>query len=174
MYEMSAKAAASLYRLVRQAEIRCWVMGGWGVDALLGVQTRPHHDLDLLVLAEDLPRFHEVMTNAGFVRRYLWDDENEWITLAGADWPTAFVMSDVSGQELDVHAVGVAGGRAVPRCHVPWSFPDGALMGTGVIDGAIVNCLSVEAQFAAHTGYELPEAHTKDVQALSRLRNRPV
>ena len=28
------------------ADIRVWVDGGWGVDALLGRQTRRHHDLD--------------------------------------------------------------------------------------------------------------------------------
>ncbi len=31
-----------------------WVEGGWGVDALLGEQTRPHDDLDLGVRLEDV------------------------------------------------------------------------------------------------------------------------
>lgn len=29
------------------AGLRTWVAGGWGVDALLGRQTRVHRDLDL-------------------------------------------------------------------------------------------------------------------------------
>lgn len=37
---------------LRQAGCRCWVAGGWGVDGLVGRQTRPHRDLDLAVDAE--------------------------------------------------------------------------------------------------------------------------
>lgn len=29
------------------AEVTAWLDGGWGVDALVGSQTRPHSDLDL-------------------------------------------------------------------------------------------------------------------------------
>jgi len=170
MREISAEHAAALYERAYGAGIRCWVMGGWGVDALLGTQTRPHHDLDLLVLAEDLPRFDEVMTTAGFVQREVGEDENEWITLAGAEWPTAFVMSDASGCELDVHAVEISGRRAIPRCAVPWTFPDGALEGNGVIGGTTVACLSVEGQLGAHTGYEPSENHVRDMTVLTRLR----
>ena len=169
---MSPEDAAAHYRLVREAGLRCWVMGGWGVDALLGTQTRPHHDLDLLVLVEDLPRFHEVMTTAGFVRREVGEDENEWITLAGAEWPTAFIMSDAKGRDLDIHAVELSGRRVVPRCAVPWSFPDGALEGTGVIGETTVACLSIEGQIGAHTGYEPSEHHDMDMTALGRLRSR--
>lgn len=32
---------------LRRAGCRAWVAGGWGVDALVGHQTRPHRDLDL-------------------------------------------------------------------------------------------------------------------------------
>ena len=34
---------------LRAAGCRVWVAGGWGVDALVGRQTRPHRDLDLAV-----------------------------------------------------------------------------------------------------------------------------
>jgi len=36
---------------------RLWVAGGWGVDALVGRQTRAHRDLDLLVDAQRLEEF---------------------------------------------------------------------------------------------------------------------
>ncbi len=29
--------------------ITVWMDGGWGVDALLGTQTRPHRDLDIVI-----------------------------------------------------------------------------------------------------------------------------
>jgi lincosamide nucleotidyltransferase A/C/D/E len=31
------------------AGIEWWVDGGWGVDALLGEETRTHNDLDLVI-----------------------------------------------------------------------------------------------------------------------------
>lgn len=29
--------------------MRVWLDGGWGVDALLGRQTRPHDDMDIVI-----------------------------------------------------------------------------------------------------------------------------
>jgi hypothetical protein len=37
------------------AGVEWWVLGGWGVDALIGEQTRAHKDLDLAVFLTDLP-----------------------------------------------------------------------------------------------------------------------
>ncbi len=45
--EMTADAAVALLRLFAEHEIAVHVDGGWGVDALLGEQTRPHADLDI-------------------------------------------------------------------------------------------------------------------------------
>lgn len=38
-----------------------WVDGGWGIDALLGRQTREHRDLDLGVGLEDVPRIETLL-----------------------------------------------------------------------------------------------------------------
>jgi len=35
--------------------IRVWIDGGWGVDALLAEQTRPHEDLDIVIPEGDVP-----------------------------------------------------------------------------------------------------------------------
>ena len=65
---LSAEQARALYELLDQGGVRCWVMGGWGVDALLGRVTREHKDLDLLVLISDLPRYAQVVRGNGFGR----------------------------------------------------------------------------------------------------------
>ncbi|SDF56383.1 Aminoglycoside-2''-adenylyltransferase [Blastococcus aurantiacus] len=36
-----------------------WIAGGWALDLHLGRQTRPHHDIDVLVLRADLPTLRE-------------------------------------------------------------------------------------------------------------------
>ena len=37
-----------------RAGVVIWLDGGWGVDALLGRQSRPHQDLDLVIDRDDL------------------------------------------------------------------------------------------------------------------------
>jgi lincosamide nucleotidyltransferase A/C/D/E len=45
------------------------VDGGWGVDALVGSETREHKDLDLLVAAADVVRAAVVLAGLGFRHR---------------------------------------------------------------------------------------------------------
>lgn len=47
----SSEVMAILDELDRRG-VRFVVVGGWGVDALVGEQTRLHRDLDLLVAAD--------------------------------------------------------------------------------------------------------------------------
>jgi lincosamide nucleotidyltransferase A/C/D/E len=44
--EMTAQDAIEIVQLFEQNAIEVYVDGGWGVDALLGKQTRTHADLD--------------------------------------------------------------------------------------------------------------------------------
>jgi lincosamide nucleotidyltransferase A/C/D/E len=50
-------------------------MGGWGVDALLGRQTRPHKDLDVLVPVDDLADLERVLGRHDFTRTLIWEEE---------------------------------------------------------------------------------------------------
>jgi hypothetical protein len=34
---------------LQAARVRAWIGGGWGIDALVGEQTRPHDDLHLAI-----------------------------------------------------------------------------------------------------------------------------
>ena len=45
--------------LLSGVDARWWIAGGWALDLHLGRQTRPHHDIDVLVLREDLPTVRE-------------------------------------------------------------------------------------------------------------------
>ena len=50
---MSGGDVVALLRLLAEHRIDVWVDGGWGVDALLGEQTRPHSDVDIAVRHEE-------------------------------------------------------------------------------------------------------------------------
>jgi lincosamide nucleotidyltransferase A/C/D/E len=48
--------------------VRLWLDGGWGVDALLGQQSRQHGDLDVAVEARHLDVLLQALDQAGFER----------------------------------------------------------------------------------------------------------
>src|SRR5215210_5839230 len=56
-------------RVVRALEARgvsAGVTGGWGIDALLGQQTRPHGDVDLGIDAGSVPQAIEALAELGY------------------------------------------------------------------------------------------------------------
>lgn len=162
---LEAGDAVDLCQILEQRGVRFWVMGGWGVDALLHRQTRPHKDLDLLVALADLPLLWTLFDERGFALRYVWE-ENRWVDGDPDRWPTAFVVADARGRELDIHVIDFSpGGVIIQRYDPPWPFP-AALAGQGVIAGATVPCVSREAQLAMHTGYLVPESHLRDLELL--------
>jgi lincosamide nucleotidyltransferase A/C/D/E len=174
---MLAADVVALYRDLEAEGVPLWLMGGWGVDALLGRETRPHHDVDLLVDATGLERLRTRLQALGFSFAYVWDEECRWIRddagTAGADQPTAFVYADADGREVDVHVVrrDEAGGVET-LWNSPYDFTAEGLGGEGVIAGCSVRCLSFAMQRRAHTGYELPPHHEADVRLLAAAEGR--
>ena len=57
---MTATAVLEFLDLLEASSIDVCLDGGWGVDALLGEQTREHGDLDVILNVEDLPRLAAV------------------------------------------------------------------------------------------------------------------
>lgn len=166
---LSARDALALYSTLTERGVECWVMGGWGVDALLGSETRPHHDLDLLVARSDLGLLLTLLTELGFSEKLVWG-ESMVVDVDGAAHPTAFVQVDSDGRELDVHVIEeVAGGAPIAACDVPWKFDEASLAAVGVVDGGQVRCVSAKTQLQMHTGYDLPPEHRRDAERLARF-----
>ncbi len=154
---MKAETAAELYDLLEANSVHVWIDGGWGVDALLGRQTRPHGDLDIALLQSDLPKLRSVLDACGYYEK-------------GEDYATPwnYVLTDDHGHEVDLHAIvldehgnGILGPRE--RNAV---YPAHSLTGKGVINGREVNCIAVEDLIAFHSGYELDKDDCRDVVAL--------
>lgn len=162
---LPAEDAAALCNLLEQQGVRFWLMGGWGVDALLHRQTRPHKDLDALVLLDDLPALWNLLDAQGFTLRHVWE-ENRWLEEEPHRWPTAFVVADRDGRELDIHVISIEpNGVIVQRYDNPWPFPDD-ITGQGSIAGVTITCVSRETQLAMHTGYTLPDSQRRDLDLL--------
>jgi lincosamide nucleotidyltransferase A/C/D/E len=166
---MSVEQAKAVYDLLDQNSVRCWVMGGWGVDALLGCVTREHKDLDLLVLIEDLPHYADLVRRHGFERKLVWS-ESQPIEIDAAPFDSAFVDAHPDGREIDVHVIDVDPRGVVTQFHAdPWPLPRDAVSGTGALDGDTVRCVTRAAQIAMHSGYDLPERHREDVRLLQEV-----
>ena len=92
--EQRVTAADAMYVLEAfdKAGVEVWVAGGWGVDALVGWDTRPHRDLDVIVPMHQVLRAVETLHQEGFK--------------VGEDWfPVRFEMVDTRGRVVDIHPV---------------------------------------------------------------------
>ena len=151
---MSADAVVHLLQLFEQQGIKVVVDGGWGVDALLGEQTRVHADLDIAVSHTDVPQLRALLTARGYK-----DVPHQ------GTWECNFVMGDEQGHEVDIHSyVFDAQGTLVFGV----AYPLDSLTGTGTIQGYPVPCISAEWTVKFHSGYELDENDYRDVSAVCR------
>jgi lincosamide nucleotidyltransferase A/C/D/E len=149
---MPAEEAIALYSLFRAHRIVVWVDGGWGVDALLGRQTRRHSDLDIALRHSDVPRLRELLQERGY------RDVQREDTRA-----SNFVLGDDLGQQVDVHSFELdAQGNNVFGCE----YRSEHLTGEGTIGGCIVKCVPARQMIVFHTGYKIDEDDANDVKAL--------
>ena len=149
---MSAADAVGIVQLLARNGIKVHIDGGWGVDALLGEQTRRHADLDIAVPHRYVPKLRELLGPRGY-REVPRDDS----------WECNFVLADGSGHEVDVHSY-TFDGEDNDIFGVP--YPADSLTGTGTVGGSQVDCISPEWIVKFHTGYELDRDDYRDVSAI--------
>ena len=155
---MMAQDVLTIVDALREAGIAAWIDGGWGVDALIGEQTRAHDDLDCIIALADAPAVQAALAPLGFV---MTEDE----------LPTRFVVRDGADRRVDFHPVifdDEGGGVQKLQDSASWRYPPGSFLATGRIAGQPVPCLTVEVQVLAHIGYEPDERDFHDMRLLAR------
>jgi lincosamide nucleotidyltransferase A/C/D/E len=157
MAEVTAEDAVALLDLMEGAGATVWVDGGWGVDALLREQTRPHADLDIVVSEVDVAAILNGLERRGF-GRIATKDEKPW----------NFVLRDSQGREVDVHVVALdkAGNGIYGPIENGDMYPSDSLSGVGEIGGRSVRCISPEWQLHFRTGYDWDD-DVRDVAAIA-------
>ncbi|MEW5826412.1 MAG: nucleotidyltransferase family protein [Candidatus Bipolaricaulota bacterium] len=148
--------------------IQVWVCGGWGIDVLLGRETRPHKDLDILVRLDDIVRARTLLEADGYRLTEIWSENRRAGDVHGVETDTAFVLEDAAGRQIDLHAISLMpdGGAFPAYDGEGMTFSADDLSGKGTIAGFPVQCLSVRMQFRGHTGYKLPERQVADLELL--------
>ena len=147
--EMTAHDVLEFVQLLKQHHIDVCIDGGWGVDALLGEQTRLHAEA---VQHKDVAQIRALLEARGY-KDVPRDDTRE----------CNFVLGDDAGHLIDIHSYTFdAEGNNVYGVEYLYE----SLRGTGAINGYSVKCISPEWLVQFHTGYKLDADDYHDVKLL--------
>ena len=161
---MSAADVGTVLDIAHTARFdRVWIAGGWGVDALVGRQTRIHSDLDLAI---DVTR----MALDHLLQAFGWHGY-----LAEADWRPSRVALVAGARQVDLHPLVFdaqgTGWQANVEGQEPFRYPEDAFA-KGLIDGRLVDCLSVVQQLRFHHGFVQRKRDEQDIALLDALIGR--
>ena len=159
--EIDAADASRILGQLEAAGLVVWLDGGWGVDALVGSQTRPHQDLDLVIAREDLAAAQETLAAAGF---------SHYAT-AVPGLPARLVLADDAGRQVDLHPVIFdrhGNGWQDLGADAWGDYPAEELTATGVIAGRSVRCKTPTLEVRHRLGYPLTATDRHDLALLAR------
>jgi lincosamide nucleotidyltransferase A/C/D/E len=151
---MRATDVAEVIDALELAGLEAWVAGGWGVDMLVGAQTRKHLDLDLVVSDLELTRAAQVLDKIGF-------RERDRQVLETAELSLSIAFRDDARRRVDLHPVDLGAfpsSSADLDVDAPWVH--------GSLEGRPVRCLSAVVQLVLHQHYELRYYEHRDVALL--------
>ncbi len=124
---------------LHETGVTAGISGGWGIDALLGRQTRPHGDVDLGIDATQLDLALSQLIQIGY--RVVRDERPARVELAA------------EAGRVDLHPIdwnddgtGIQTGFEAER----FVYPPGSLDAPGTVDGESVRCATPELQLAFH------------------------
>jgi lincosamide nucleotidyltransferase A/C/D/E len=146
--------------LLKSAEnlgITVWVGGGWGVDALIGSQTRPHNDIDVYLEKKKAENFVKMLKSKGYA-----ETEKEYTTESHTVWETS------SNHVVDLHLIEFKEEDTESLYFEGDAYPRYVLDGKGMIGELTVQCFTAEAQLLFHQGYEHSERDIHDVLLLCK------
>jgi lincosamide nucleotidyltransferase A/C/D/E len=147
------------------ANVRWCLAGGWAVDALVGEQTRPHRDVDVMVPADALPTVEASLGEHGFARA------------DASELPAFLILRDPRGRQVDLYLLrfDAEGDGWQEYSRRRWDhFSAADLCGVGLIEGVEVRCLSPAAVFAQFLGYTWGDKAIHDLTTLHRARGTPL
>lgn len=158
---MTSADVLEVLDMLEAVGIPAWIGGGWGVDALVGHETRTHEDVDIAVDATNERPTLDVLTASGFR------------VVEGQDWrPSRVLLADATGRAIDLHPLVFEASGDALQMNVadlrPFRYPSDQFV-YGTIGGRHVRCIGAELQFQFHSGYELDSKGRHDLEQLRTL-----
>lgn len=148
----------SVHEGLRADSVRHWLAGGWGIDALVGRQTRTHRDLDLAVDTDAVADAVAVLGTLGYTA------ETDWL-------PVRLELAAPGQRWVDLHPVvfdARGHGRQAGLDGSHFDYPATDLV-VGAIQGCPLPCISAARQRAFHAGYRLRPQDEADLAELDKL-----
>ncbi len=141
-----------------EAGVAAWLEGGWGVDALIGHQTRAHRDVDVDIDVMQATVALAALRALGYEVETDWRPNRVELAAAGRGWVDLHpLLFDIDGYARQPGLNGAF-----------YDFPASYFV-TGHLAGRAVRCFSKEGQRRFHTGYDLRPIDTKDLAQLDLL-----
>ena len=154
---MNEHDAANLLKTAENLGIIVWVGGGWGVDALIGSQTRLHNDIDVYIEKKEADAFIKMLTSSGYQ-----EVKMEYTTASHTVWQNS------SNHIVDFHMIEFKADDADSLYFQGEAYPLFVLDGAGKIGEVAVRCFTAEAQLLFHQGYEQSEKDIHNVRSLCK------
>ena len=170
MVAMPERDVVKILDALDGAGVQFWVAGGWGIDALVGHQTRRHSDLDLIL---DRNRGDEEQTRRTLAE--LGVRFENFDAVGDVRLPRIIQLHDRGGRvveliPVDLESLPVADTRhrSLHPCDQDTESDDRLthLFAEGTIGSRAVACLAPEVQLALHQGYDLPKSNHRDLALL--------
>jgi len=161
---MHERAETSLDELLdvlgglRTVGCRFWLEGGWGVDALMGRQTRPHRDIDVDIDMAFEADVLSALQDLGYAIETDWRPNRVELRAPLRGW-------------VDVHPLVMDEGGNARQAALSGGWHDfpASFFTIGHIGEVAVPCVSIEAQRLFRTGYELRATDHHDLALLDEL-----
>lgn len=144
--------ASEIIRFALQNGIKVYLDGGWGVDALLGRETRIHNDIDLFVEMRNYHDYIHIIKENGFSEVTM-----EYTTKNHTVW------NDDKQRIIDLHCFEFINDGILYEGDI---FPLETFSGTGKVGDITVSCIEPFSQVMFHLGYEHDENDVHDVMLL--------
>lgn len=150
--------AVEIISALENAGIKVFIDGGWGVDALLGYQSRTHNDIDIFIEC----------SHKDSALKILYANEYKEIK---TDYTTSdhSVWKDNKDRLIDLHIFSYS-----PNLNFIFEgqeYPREVFSGKGKIGDIDVVCIPPEYQVQFHLGYERDINDIKDVLKICETFN---
>lgn len=144
---MSAGRVVETLEALERTDVVVYCMGGWGIDALVGEQSRKHRDLDLIIKRQSWDSALQALSSLGYEKWYeqFSDDDNPL--------GDRVVVRDSAMRVVDIHPVDL-------------DATDLSIV-SGSIGGHPVMCLSAEQQFHSQ-GFRKRLPHERRTQRTNK------
>ena len=144
--------ACEIIKYALQNEIKVYLDGGWGVDALLKRESRIHNDIDLFV---ELKHYHDYIY---VIKQHGFEEVNTDYTTDGHT-----VWKDDKQRIIDLHCFEFTDDGIVYEGDI---FPSKTFSGIGKVGDITVSCIEPLSQVMLHLGYEHDKNDVHDVMLL--------